>query len=414
VRVREHLTAFGVEPSAIFDTPHCVDNGYFEKVARPLRQPDQREAARARFGIDPSAFVVLFVGKLLANKRPLDAIRALAESETGATLLVVGEGALEEECRREAARLGVRVAWAGFLNQSEVAIAYGCADCLVLPSDAETWGLVVNEAMATGLPCIVSDGVGCAPDLIDATTGAVYPRGDVAALAGAIGALRRRLAAFPDVADACRARVAGYSLAAATAGLVRACRRVVPAPMSSAPRVIACFGHLVEPGGLARMSFEVLSVLLQRGGSAHCILNRWGNAQIGPLAERIGATWSTGYYWYPLRRFPKSPIAALQIAWDIAATSLGLVREAARRHATHVFIPDYGAALRNAPGLLWLRVRGVRVVFRLGNAPEPSAFYQRLWRLAVDPLVSQFICISRYVERELIATGVSANKVSMV
>ena len=54
----------------------------------------------------------------------------------------------------------------GFLNQTEISRAYVAADCLVLPSDYdETWGLVVNEAMASGLPCIISDRCGCAPDL---------------------------------------------------------------------------------------------------------------------------------------------------------------------------------------------------------------------------------------------------------
>ncbi|MFV9507875.1 MAG: glycosyltransferase, partial [Oscillochloridaceae bacterium umkhey_bin13] len=64
------------------------------------------------------------------------------------------------------------------------------ADLLVLPSDgSETWGLVVNEAMACGLPALVSDQVGCAPDLIlPGQTGATFPHGDVHALAALLGA----------------------------------------------------------------------------------------------------------------------------------------------------------------------------------------------------------------------------------
>ena len=75
--------------------------------------------------------------------------------------------------------------FAGFLNQSEIVRAYAAADCLVLPSDAgETWGLVVNEAMACGIPAIVSDQVGCGSDLVtDGVTGATFPMGDVDALA---------------------------------------------------------------------------------------------------------------------------------------------------------------------------------------------------------------------------------------
>ena len=78
----------------------------------------------------------------------------------------------------------------GFLNQSEISRAYVAADCLVLPSDAgETWGLVVNEAMASGLPCVVSNGCGCVEDLIaPIRPDLCYPLGDITALERAMAA----------------------------------------------------------------------------------------------------------------------------------------------------------------------------------------------------------------------------------
>ncbi len=73
-----------------------------------------------------------------------------------------------------------RASFAGFLNQTQVSNAYVAADCLVLPSDYdETWGLVVNEAMASGLPCIISDRCGCAPDLGNAGGNAVFSFGNI-------------------------------------------------------------------------------------------------------------------------------------------------------------------------------------------------------------------------------------------
>jgi glycosyltransferase involved in cell wall biosynthesis len=78
----------------------------------------------------------------------------------------------------------------GFLNQLEISRAYVAADCLVLPSDAgETWGLVVNEALASGLPCVASDACGCAEDLV-AVLGEhhCFRCGDVDGLASAINA----------------------------------------------------------------------------------------------------------------------------------------------------------------------------------------------------------------------------------
>ena len=74
--------------------------------------------------------------------------------------------------------------FSGFLNQTEVSRAYVAADCLVLPSDYnETWGLVVNEAMASGLPCIISDRCGCAPDLGKYQGNSVFPFSNVEELA---------------------------------------------------------------------------------------------------------------------------------------------------------------------------------------------------------------------------------------
>ena len=72
--------------------------------------------------------------------------------------------------------------FAGFLNQTEISRAYVAADCLVLPSDhGETWGLVVNEALASDLPCLVSDACGCAEDLVGQKLS--FPMGDRKALA---------------------------------------------------------------------------------------------------------------------------------------------------------------------------------------------------------------------------------------
>src|SRR5205814_539132 len=99
-------------------------------------------------------------------------------------LLVVGSGHMMEELKISAGSES-RVVFAGFLNRRELPEAFMASDVLLLPSDkGETWGLVVNEAMASGLPAIVSDQVGCGPDLIrEGETGFVYPFGNQSALA---------------------------------------------------------------------------------------------------------------------------------------------------------------------------------------------------------------------------------------
>ena len=213
--------------------------------------------------------------------------------------------------RAEAVRHGVDLKAIGFVNQTELGQVYAVADCLVLPSGfAETWGLVVNEALATGLPVVVSDAVGCAPDLLrEGESGYMYPLGNVSGLAAALERVRQRKAAGYDWGPACRAIVSEFSYDAMTAGLVRACRSVIrhsPGPepdWSGAPqRIVATCGQMVIAGGLERMTFEVLRVLRDRGMAAHSIVNGWENFRITPLAEASGASWSVGPYWYPLKR----------------------------------------------------------------------------------------------------------------
>jgi glycosyltransferase involved in cell wall biosynthesis len=198
----------GVNNEQLAAAPYCVDNVRFVTAAAAARL--KRDGIREEWGIPAEAFCFLFAGKFLAQKRPYDLIEAarrLQHAPQGKKihLLWVGTGELGDELRRACnvcfdaeakERTNLRrhsapnASFVGFLNQSEISRAYVAADCLVLPSDArETWGLVVNEAMASGLPCVVSDGCGCVEDLITPIRPDLcYPVGDITALERAMAA----------------------------------------------------------------------------------------------------------------------------------------------------------------------------------------------------------------------------------
>lgn len=218
-RNRAYLEHYGAPADRLFFSPHCVDNEAF-------RSASQRSGAAARR--------VLFVGRLVPYKRPMAIVAAAARLMAAGRpvdLAFAGAGELESSLREAVRAEGVRADFLGFTNQSRLPRVYGNADVLVLPSGAEeTWGLVVNEAMACGTPAVVSDAVGCGPDLVEpGITGEVAPLDDVPALAAGIDRVlgfdpvvtRRHLAERMTVYSPERAAEGILEAGAALAGLTR-------------------------------------------------------------------------------------------------------------------------------------------------------------------------------------------------
>jgi glycosyltransferase involved in cell wall biosynthesis len=410
---RAYLLGHGIAPTAIYDSPHAVDNDGMAIRAAPHLTEEGRSAVRAEWGVGPEEFVVLYVGKLTTRKRVIDAVHGIAGLGSNTVLVIAGTGEEERELRAEAERIGARVVWLGFVNQSRIAAAYAAADCLVLPSESESWGLAVNEAMATGLPAVVTDRTGCHPDLVvPGETGEVFRTHDRVALTAALARVRDR-GGREAMSAACRATVARHDFEAATTGLLAACQSVALRNSSTA-RVIACCGGMVLVSGLERMTFEVLRVVREHGGSVHCILNSWENHRIVTLTEQIGATWSTGFYYYGFSRRTWNPVRHAQSLWDIARTSAGLLRDAARFRPTHVLVPEYSAVLRNAPAIAILKAFGVDIVFRIGNAPERGRVYDLLWGHVLPPFVTRFVPNSRFGHVRLEESGVPAGKITLI
>jgi glycosyltransferase involved in cell wall biosynthesis len=412
---RDYLRRFGVPEPLIFDSPHCVDNAWFGSAAGAVRERG-REAARRDLEAGADDFVVLFAGKFTAVKRPLDVIEAAARLGSNVVVALAGNGPLVETARRTAARLNVRVSWQGFVNQSAMPRLFAAADCVAVPSRSETWGLLVNEALASGTPCVVSNGVGAARDLIhEQSSGDLHETGDVDELAAALTRVRDALRRGTITVETCQQAVRGFVYERATDGVTQAARRLRArkrtSDVSSAdrPRVIALFGNMVSVFGLERMSFEVLRTLRENGGAVHCIVNRWQSSRIVDFADDIDASWSTGYYWYELRR--RGTLAhQLRTAWDVCNTSFGLLRDARRFRPSHIFIPEFGAVLRSAPALWILRRCGVRTILRLGNAPEPGTFYAFIWRHLVDPCVDHYVPNSQFIQHELLRHRINPRK----
>ncbi|HEX4410983.1 MAG TPA: glycosyltransferase family 4 protein [Xanthobacteraceae bacterium] len=187
-RSAQYLHRYGVPESRVHSVPYCIDTDTFGSVAK--QGEAARERLRAQFGVAAHEAAILFVGKFVKLKEIptlIEAVATLANAGMSLRLVLVGSGPLAGELVRFAEGRRLPVTFAGFVNQSRMPEVYAAADVVVLPSSSETWGLVVNEAFASGVPAIVSNQVGCGPDVIlDGLTGTIVPVGDVRALAKAI------------------------------------------------------------------------------------------------------------------------------------------------------------------------------------------------------------------------------------
>ncbi len=222
---REYFRALGVPDHRLFFAPHSVDHSHFD----PANSSTQQAAAalRAELGLTGRR-VVLFAGKFHAGKQPVALLQAFLEIATTRDALVfVGDGADRPQLEALArTRHDALVRFLPFANQSEMPARYLLADIFALPSRGhyETWGLAVNEAMHLGVPCLVSDRVGCQQDLVrDGETGWVFAADDAPALARK---LREALATTPEEMIRLRrngaAIIQGYTYEQTSAGLLQA------------------------------------------------------------------------------------------------------------------------------------------------------------------------------------------------
>jgi len=201
----DYYRHYGADPEHFFLLPWAVDNERFAEASRFA--PGEREAMRETLGIRHDQTLFVFSAKLVGRKDPMTLVRAYEQlpDRDRAALLFLGDGVLREPLETFAREHELRnIHFAGFVNQSELPKYYGMSDVFVLPSTYEPRGAVINEAMACGLPVIVTDRCGSIGDIVlEGENAFVYPAGDAAVLSKSMA----RLIADPEL----RARMAERS-----------------------------------------------------------------------------------------------------------------------------------------------------------------------------------------------------------
>jgi glycosyltransferase involved in cell wall biosynthesis len=220
----EYLKTLGCVEASILTAPNAVDNTLFAAQAKGTL----RHATGFRDQLKLPSRFILFVGRLVPEKGIFDLLEAYAKlegdlrSEVG--LVFAGDGVSREELAQQAKRIspGV-VCFPGFAEREDLAGLYALAECLVLPTHSDPWGLVVNEAMACGLPIIVSSVAGCSADLVDGGwNGYIVPPRDSEKLSAAIKCVVRRPELRQWMSAHSLERIRSYSPEACAEGLAAA------------------------------------------------------------------------------------------------------------------------------------------------------------------------------------------------
>jgi glycosyltransferase involved in cell wall biosynthesis len=167
---RQYLTELGADPKRVFLGYDVVDNSFFARVAQEAK--GQSDRLRGDLGLPEHYF--LAVGRFVPKKNFSMLLEAYRQyrilQPAGWGLVICGGGPLEAELKAFVAERRIPgVLFPGYASGQLLGSYYGLASCFVHPSTLEQWGLVVNEAMAAGLPILVSKVCGCAPDLVEET-----------------------------------------------------------------------------------------------------------------------------------------------------------------------------------------------------------------------------------------------------
>ncbi len=174
-----HYQKLRIPPERLILSKYCVDGSFFQ--LGPEKALEARRRVRRELGIPENSFILLFVARLFERKRPADFIEIYKRVAHNKSVhaIIVGNGPLEESLRDRVRNIaGIQMV--GFKNQCEIRNFYHASDILIVPSQFESWGLVVNEAFACGLPAIVTSNCGVADDLVvQGESGFSYPVGDI-------------------------------------------------------------------------------------------------------------------------------------------------------------------------------------------------------------------------------------------
>jgi 1,2-diacylglycerol 3-alpha-glucosyltransferase len=221
---RDYLRMLGSGGKTIVTAPNAVDNDLFASEAGKARS----FATEFRKKLDLPERFFLFVGRLVPEKGVFDLLLAYArlnhEVRKDIGLVFAGDGVSKDELIRRSKQVDAgRICFPGFAQRENLAGIYGMAAALILPTHSDPWGLVVNEAMACGLPVIVTKVAGCSVDLVeDGWNGYLVTEKNIEELSAAMNSVARGCKLNELMGGRAVRRIQSYSPEACASGLAAA------------------------------------------------------------------------------------------------------------------------------------------------------------------------------------------------
>ena len=218
---KNYFAKHGIKEERLYQALHAIDNDRFSNPTTALKEEGE---LREKLGIRPGDFVVLFTGKLEAKKNPFFLIELSQRiKDPEIIFLFVGNGHLESELKSRAA-YDPRIKFLSFQNQSQMPAVYNAANIFILPSagPGETWGLAANEAMASGLPVILSSKAGGAVDLVKGN-GIIFHRGEIARVQAYIENLKQNPAQYTKAREASLSHIQNFNFVQIAEAIEKAC-----------------------------------------------------------------------------------------------------------------------------------------------------------------------------------------------
>lgn len=220
----DYVRHFGAREDSIYVAPDAVDTDLFAARSESARQ----KAGENRNALCLPERYFLYVGRLVHEKGIFDLLEAYGrlspELRSAVGLVFVGDGPARHELQQRAATISPgEIHFAGFAQREELAKYYALSEVFVFPTHTDPWGLVVNEAMACGLPILCTDAAGCAADLVeDHWNGRLVPAKDVGQLTTAMEELAGSADLRSLMSQRSRERIQMYSPAVCANGIAQA------------------------------------------------------------------------------------------------------------------------------------------------------------------------------------------------